>query len=113
MKDTKRYILRNYATLAGSVPFVEWMKGLKDPVTRHRIRSRLDRVETGNFGDYKPLGDGIYELKFDFGSGYRIYFAKEGDVFVILLCGGDKGSQVKDIKTAKMYWQELLERDHE
>ncbi|EHL31558.1 hypothetical protein LDG_6411 [Legionella drancourtii LLAP12] len=68
----------------------------------------------GNYGDYKPLGDGVCELKFDFGSGYRIYFAEEeGGVIVILLCGGDKGSQVQDIKTAKMYWQELLERDHE
>jgi len=67
----------------------------------------------GNYGDYKPLGDGICELKFDFGPGYRIYFAEDGDVIVILLCGGDKNSQVQDIKTAKMYWQELLERDHE
>ena len=113
MKETKYRILRNYITPSGAAPFVDWINSLKDPVTRHRIRTRLDRVEMGNFGDYKPLGDGIYELKLDFGSGYRIYFAEEGDVIVILLCGGDKSSQVKDIKTAKMYWQELLERDHE
>ena len=68
----------------------------------------------GNYGDYKPLGDGICELKFDFGPGHRIYCAEEeGGVIVILLCGGDKSSQVQDIKTAKMYWQELLERNHE
>jgi putative addiction module killer protein len=113
MKETKYRILRNYITPSGIVPFLDWINSLKDPVTRHRIRTRLDRVEMGNFGDYKPLGDGICELKLDFGSGFRIYFAEEGDVIVILLCGGNKSSQVKDIKTAKMYWQELLERDHE
>lgn len=89
------------------------MKSLKDPVTRLRIRRRLDRVELGNFGDYKPLGDGVYELKLAFGSGYRIYFAEDGDTIVILLSGGDKSSQVKDIATAKMYWQELSRYDHE
>ena len=96
-----------------NVPFVEWLGCLKDPVTRHRIRRWLDRVEMGNYGDYRVLGDGICELKFDFGPGYRVYFAEEGEVIVILLCGGDKSSQVLDIKTAKMFWQELLERSHE
>ncbi len=113
MKDIKHRVLRNYITPSGNVPFVDWLSCLKDPVTRHRIRRRLDRVELGNFGDYKPLGDGVCELKFDFGSGYRIYFGEAEDVIVILLCGGDKSSQVKDIKTAKMYWRELLERSHE
>lgn len=77
---------------------------------RHRIRRRLDRVEMSHYGDYKPLGDGICELKLDFGPGYRIYFAEKDDVIIILLCGGDKSSQVKDIHTAKIYWRELLER---
>jgi len=113
MKETRHRTLQNYITPTGAVPFVDWINGLKDPVTRHRIRRRLDRVEMGHYGDYKPPGDGICELKFDFGPGYRIYFAEEGDVIVILLCGGDKSSQVQDIKTTKMYWQELLERDHE
>ena len=98
---------------SGTIPFEEWMTGLKDPVTRHRIQTRLDRVEKGNFGDHRPVGEGVWELRFDFGSGHRIYFVEEGDVIVILLCGGDKSSQVKDIKTAKIYWQELLERNHE
>ena len=80
---------------------------------KDRIQARLDRVEKGNFGDHRPVGEGVWELRFDFGSGYRIYFVEEGDVIVILLCGGDKSSQVKDIKTAKIYWQELLERHHE
>lgn len=92
MKETKHRILRNYITLSGNVPFVDWLRCFKDPVMRHRIRRRLDRVELGNYGDYRSLGDGVSELKLDFGPGYRIYFAEEGDVIVVLLCGGDKSS---------------------
>ncbi len=113
MKEIKDRILRNYITPSGAVPFEEWISGLKDPVTRHRIKTRLDRVEKGNFGDHRSVGEGVLELRFDFGPGHRIYFVEEADVIVILLCGGDKSSQVKDIKTAKIYWQELLERNHE
>lgn len=113
MKEIKHRILRNYKAVKGSVPFVDWLDALNDSVARQCIRRRLDRVEIGNLGNYRPVGDGVYELKFDFGPGYRIYFAEEAEVLVILLCGGDKSSQVKDIKTAKMYWQELLERSHE
>jgi putative addiction module killer protein len=111
MKVNKQRILRNYKTLSGTVPFVDWMNSIKDPVTRLRIRRRLDRVELGNLGDYKSLGDGISELKLPFGCGYRIYFAEDGDVIIILLSGGDKSSQVKDIATAKTYWRELLGRE--
>ena len=106
-------ILRNYITQSGKVPFLDWLNGIKDSVTRHRIRRRLDRVELGHYGVYKALGDGICELKLDFGPGYRIYFAEHDEIIVILLCGGNKSSQVKDINTAKMYWQELLERSDE
>jgi len=113
MKEIKNRILRNYITPSGVVPFEAWVNGLKDPVTRHRIKTRLDRVEKGNFGDHRSVGKGVLELRFDFGAGYRIYFVEEGDVIVILLCGGDKSNQVNDIKTAKTYWQELLERNHE
>jgi len=113
MKETKYRIIRNYITPSGTVPFEEWLGSIKDSVARYRIRTRLDRVEKGNLGVYKPLGDGVSELKFDFGPGYRVYFAEQDDVFVILLCGGDKSNQVKDVKIAKIYWQELLGRDHE
>ena len=112
MREIKNRIIRNYITPSGAIPFEEWMSGLKDPVTRYRIKTRLDRVEKGNYGDHRSVGDGVWELKFDFGSGYRLYFVEEGDVSVILLCGGDKSTQTKDIKTAKMYWQELLEKNH-
>lgn len=112
MKKKNNKILRNYVTRSGKVPFVDWIKNIKDPTTRHRIRSRLDRVELGHYGEYKLLGDGVCELKLDFGPGYRLYFAEQDDIIVILLCGGDKKTQSKDIETAKAYWQDLLERNH-
>lgn len=105
--------LRNYATLSGKVPFLEWLNSLKDPSTRLRIRRRLDRLELGNLGDCEPVGEGVSELRLFFGSGYRIYFAEQDNEIIILLCAGDKGSQKKDIKTAKMYWNELKERSDE
>jgi putative addiction module killer protein len=113
MKKNNHKVLRNYMTLNGKVPFSNWLNSLKDPVTRLRIRRRLDRLELGNFGDCEPVGEGVSELKLAFGPGYRIYFAEQDDVIIILLCAGDKGSQKKDIKTAKMYWQELQERSDE
>ena len=113
MKENTPKILRNYMTFNGKVPFIEWLNSLKDPVARSRIRRRLDRLEMGNFGDREPVGEGVSELKLAFGPGYRIYFAEQDDAIIILLCAGDKGSQKKDIKTAKMYWQELQERSDE
>jgi len=113
MGENKKRTLRNYTTQSGRIPFLDWLGTLKEPLVRHRIRRRLDRVELGNYGDYKILVEGVCELRLDFGPGYRIYFAEEGDVIVILLCGGDKSTQVKDIKTARNYWKELLERGHE
>ena len=76
---------------------------------RARIRVRLDRLEQGNLGDCKSLGDGVSELRIDCGPGYRLYFAEDGPVIVLLLIGGDKGTQAKDIKTAKQYWSEYQE----
>lgn len=77
---------------------------------RRRILQRLRRVEVGNYGDYKSLKDGVFELRLMFGSGYRIYFAEQGETVVILLCGGDKSTQPKDIESAKNYWKEY--QDH-
>jgi len=113
MRKNNRKILRNYTTLSGAVPIIEWLHQLKDPSTRLRIRRRLDRLELGNLGDCKPVGDGVSELRLFFGSGYRIYFAEQDDTIIILLCAGDKSSQKKDIQTAKKYWHELKERSDE
>lgn len=90
-------------------PFINFLDSVKSIQDRVRIMSRIDRIEKGNFGDSKSLGDGLLELRFFFGPGYRIYFGMKGNQVVILLCGGDKSSQVKDIKTARLYWKAFTE----
>ena len=81
--------------------FRKWRIRLKDERIRALIASRLDRLAFGNAGDVKPVGQGISELRIDHGPGYRIYFMKRGNTIIILLCGGDKNTQTKDIQTAK------------
>jgi len=95
-----------YADGNGTEPFTQWLEGLRDTQGRRRILSRLRRVEQGNYGDCKSLQDGVYELRFAFGPGYRVYFGEDGDTVVVLLSGGDKSTQDKDIEQAKMYWKE-------
>jgi len=82
---------------------------LRDKVAVFRIRARLDRVELGNFGTAKPIGAGVSELKIDHGPGYRVYYAMNGKTVVLLLIGGDKSTQHKDIETAKAYWKRQKE----
>ena len=77
------------------------------------IRTRLDRVSLGNFGDYKLIGQGIYELRFHIHGGHRIYFSQDGKRIILLLCGGDKSSQTKDIKIAKKYLEDYRRRQNE
>ncbi|HBK64665.1 MAG TPA: addiction module killer protein [Cyanobacteria bacterium UBA11166] len=89
----------------GKVPFEDWYNSLKDKVTKVKIRRRLDRIELGNFGDTESLGEGVYELRIHFGAGYRIYFTRVGNVIVVLLGGGDKSTQKRDIGKAKEMWQ--------
>src|ERR1035441_1739684 len=81
--------------------FRKWRIRLRDERIRALIASRLDRLSFGNAGDVKPVGQGISELRIDYGPGYRIYFMKRGNMIIILLCGGDKNTQAKDIQTAK------------
>lgn len=97
-----------YKTKDGKEPFQTWRESLRDKVTRARIDRRLEYVAQGNYGDYKAVSDGVYELRFFFGAGYRVYFAEDGDNLVLLLNGGDKGSQSKDIAKAKGYWKEYV-----
>ena len=95
-----------YADEAGHEPFTAWLNRLRDRVGRQRILARLRRLEQGNFGDCKSLGEGMYELRVFFGPGYRVYFGEDGNTIVVLLTGGDKRSQVKDVANAKKYWKE-------
>jgi putative addiction module killer protein len=105
----KEFKILNFKTDEGKEPFIEWFKTL-DKNYRKRIFIRMDRIESGNFGEYKNLGEGVSELKFTFGSGYRIYFGKDQDKIIILLCGGDKKTQSKDIIKAKQYWRNYNEQ---
>lgn len=82
--------------------FMKWLKRLKDIDARARINVRLKRIAlTGNLGDTKPVGDGVYELRIDYGPGYRVYYSRRGREILLLLIGGDKSSQQKDIEKAK------------
>jgi putative addiction module killer protein len=82
--------------------FSDWMARLGDHRARARIAARIDRLGLGNPGDVEPVGEGISELRFHYGPGYRVYFVWRGKKLILLLCGGDKSTQAKDIKTAKV-----------
>lgn len=100
--------LEIYQDPRGREPFTEWYNSLKDIRTQARIRARLRRVEAGNVGDCGPVGEGVSELRWDFGPGYRVYFGTLGDR-LILLNGGDKSTQERDIRRAHGYWSEYKE----
>lgn len=102
--------LRLYETATGACPFEDWLEALRDARGRAQIQVRLDRLEQGNLGDCRPVGDGVKELRIDFGPGYGVYFAEDGPRIVLLLAGGDKSTQNKDIKAAKKYWKEFQGR---
>jgi putative addiction module killer protein len=91
--------------------FRKWRVRLKDGRIRALIASRLDRLAFGNAGDVKPVGHGISELRIDYGPGYRVYFMKRGNTIIILLCGGDKSTQAKDIQTAQRLAAEWSEEN--
>ena len=110
MPASKPKELREYLASEGQSPFHNWIASLRDAKTRARIRVRLDRVGLGNFGDCKSLGGGKQELRIDFGPGYRDYLGQDGNVLVILLCGGDKSTQRRDIKQAREYWEDYQRR---
>ena len=86
------------------------MNGLRYKLAQARIRIRLRQVQAGNFGDSEPVGEGVIELRVHVGAGYRVYCGRHGKTVVLLLCGGDKSSQVADIKRAKELWSEWKRR---
>jgi putative addiction module killer protein len=127
--------IRNYLSVNGINPFSEWFDSLRDIRAKAKIRARLDRVEAGNLGDCKSVGDGVFELRIDYGSGYRSPFGEVKSqkskvksknpinkficsvpfsfwsTIIILLSGGDKSTQDKDIAKAKEYWEDYRSRD--
>ena len=94
----------------GRSPFIEWITTLRDKIAKTRIAARLRQIESDNLGDVKPVGEDVMELRIDVGAGYRVYCGRHGQHWVILLCGGDKSSQTKDIARAKAFWNEWKRR---
>ncbi|AYY58776.1 type II toxin-antitoxin system RelE/ParE family toxin [Burkholderia multivorans] len=92
-----------------STEFNDWLANLRDQRGKARIAARLISAQLGNFGEYRVLDEGVCELKIDFGPGYRVYYVRRGEVVYLLLCGGDKSTQRKDIKRAAQMARELKE----
>jgi len=87
--------------------FDDWLFGLRDGLTRKRLQVRLRKVQLGNLGDIKPVGDGVFEMREVFGPGWRMYYVMHGDVVIVMIGGGDKSSQSRDIETAKKLFATL------
>ncbi|MEG4532774.1 type II toxin-antitoxin system RelE/ParE family toxin [Microcoleus sp. D2_18a_D3] len=103
--------IRRYTTAEGRAPFTEWLDALRDRNVRVRIKSRLDRVEQGNLGDFKSVGQGVFELRINYGPGYRLYFGQVGLTIVVILIAGDKSTQEHDIRQAIEYWTDYEKRE--
>ena len=107
VKPVRSLQVREYVDRTGVSSFRNWLDSL-DMTTKARIQARILRIESGNLGDHKSVGRGVGELRIDFGPGYRVYFGKDGATLILLLTGGHKGSQGRDIKRAQALWSEYL-----
>ena len=103
-----KFSVREYLTADGESPYREWIERLGTSV-RARVQARVLRFELGNLGDHKSVGEGVWEARLAFGPGYRIYFGMHGRSVILLLLGGDKSSQAKDIREARKHWVDFLE----
>jgi putative addiction module killer protein len=110
MGEAQPYTIEMYVTRTGSVPLEEWLVRLRDARARARIRVRVDRLSLGNPGDAHAVGGGVWELRIDYGPGYRVYYAQSGTATLLLLCGGDKTTQAADIRQAQAFWAEYQQR---
>lgn len=98
--------IRKYMDERGRIPFDEWIHRVRDRRAVSRINLRIDRLSLGLEGDWKSVGEGVRELRIGEGKGYRVYYAWDDNTLILLLCGGDKSTQTKDIATAKRYWSD-------
>lgn len=105
MKNIIIFNLKN-----GKEPFTIWLKSIKDRLTQARIKSAILRLSNENFGDYKKISNDISEMRLHFGAGYRVYFSELDNIIILLLCGGNKSSQSKDIEQAKKYLKSYKEQ---
>ena len=99
-----------YVTSSGKVPYQEWLGRLRDKTAKAAVIRRVLRIELGDLGDHKRLGDGVSELRIHVGPGYRIYFGTIGDTIIVLLVAGEKKTQARDVERAKQYWKDHQER---
>lgn len=111
MTEDYTYEIEIYETSTGKRPFDSWFDDIREIQTKAKILKRLDRIRVGNFGDCEPVGDGICELKIHYGPGFRIYYSKIGKKVILLVYGGYKGSQTKDISKAKEYLKDYQTRE--
>ena len=102
--------VRVYARSDGSEPYTRWLRAVRDGPTRYRIRQRIARIRLGNLGDFRSVGEGVQELRIPTGPGFRAYFGRPNDSIMILLCGGDKRTQWRDIERAHDYWRDYRSR---
>lgn len=100
-----------YQTEQGDVPLTQYLTKLRDTRAVVKISTRINRVGAGNFGDHKSVGGGLWEMRIDYGPGYRVYYCFEGDKIVLLLCAGDKRTQSSDIETAGRYKADFERRN--
>ena len=101
--------LRRYRDVYGRIPLSEWLSELSS-IVAGRVLAYIDRMKSGNFGHSRPVGEGVWELKINFGPGYRVYYLHDGRLTVVLLCGGDKASQQEDIRLAREYASDYRSR---
>ena len=106
-----KFKLREYLTENGRSPFDNWLMGLRDRNARARIDTRLNRASLGNLGDYTSIGEGVFELRIFFGPGYRVYYSLESESVMLLLFGGIKDTQKRDIRIAKAYLKDYRKHD--
>lgn len=100
-----------YTDQWGNSPYAEWLASLREPKAKARIIMLVDRMELGLFGDSAPIGEGLSEMRIHFGPGYRVYYCKEGSSEYLILCGGDKSTQTRDIERAKTCWRDHKRRN--
>lgn len=105
-----RHSIREYLDKKGRSPYNDWLRGVRDARAKARVIMQVDRMELGLFGDSRPVGQGVRELRIHYGPGYRVYYAREQIGVCLVLCGGDKTTQTADIRRAKDFWQDYKQR---
>ncbi len=108
--NSQMYELQDYLTADKKDPYAAWLMSLTDRQARARVLVRINRMASGNLGDVKPVGEGVWEARIDWGPGYRAYYAQAGKRLILLLCGGDKRMQQADIEIAQHYWADWQNR---